>query len=151
MNNKRGVSLIELALVMIIMIIIAAFAIFNGSNTVDKAEATEIYEEIDNMVKATNGVIIQKELGNYDDEWLKDYYDVDLGNNWYLIYGAKGLGESNYANSNVRKNIGMDTIKRDYRVNYDTGEVMLHQPIQVLGSTVQTYESIRALVNSNKI
>ena len=41
---------------------IASFAIYNGTNSTEKAEATQIYTEITNVMKAVNGVMLQKEL-----------------------------------------------------------------------------------------
>lgn len=149
MRSNKGVSIIELVIVMIILILIAGFAVYNGAESVEKAEATEIYIEISNMHKAVSGVIVQKDMEEGDAEWLKSYYDKDLGNNWYEIYGQGMSGE--YLSSNVRKNLKMDTIKRNYIVNYDTGEVMLSSPVSLFGSSVRTYDSIRALVESSKI
>lgn len=148
MKNNKGISMIELVIVIIIMILIASFAIYNGTDSTEKAEATQIYTEITNVMKAVNGVMLQKELESGDDEWLKDYYDKELGNGWYEVYG---MNDSGYSSSEVRKKLSLDEIKRNYMVNYETGEVMLSKPTEVLKSTVRTYDSIRTLVQSGKI
>ena len=140
--------MIELVIVMIIMIIIASFAIYNGTDSTEKAEATQIYTEISNVMKAVNGVIVQKELENGDDTWLQKYYDKEIGNGWYEIYGMNDPG---YKASNVRKKLNLDEIKRNYMVNYETGEVMLSESTEVLNSSVRTYDSIRNLVQSSKM
>ncbi len=46
MKNNHGISIIELVIVIIILIIIAGIAIFNGTNSIQKAEATELYVEM---------------------------------------------------------------------------------------------------------
>lgn len=148
MKNNKGISMIELVIVIIIMIMIASFAIYNGTNSTEKAEATQIYTEITNVMKAVNGVMLQKELESGDGEWLKDYYDKEIGNGWYEIYG---MNDSGYEASNVRKKLSLDEIKRNYMVNYETGEVMLSKTTEILNSSVRTYDSIRALVQSNKM
>lgn len=152
MKSNRGVSMLELVIVMIIMVMIAAFAIFNGSKSIDQAEATELYVEMSNIQKAVNGVMFQRELESGDDNWIVDNGYVETGdtgtNGWYYIYG---IGEPAYETSTLRKKLNMDSIKRTYRVNYTTGEVELAKPIEVLGSYVRSYESVRALVESDKI
>lgn len=148
MKKNQGISIIELAIVIIIMLIIAGFAIYNGYSSIEKAQATEIYTEMNNMISAVSGVVLQKELGNENDEWLQSFYDEEGSNGWYLIYGMNHAG---YEESNTRKNLNLDSIKRDYLVNFETGEVNLAVPTEVLGRSVRTYESIRTLVESDKI
>lgn len=141
MKENRGISLIELVIVMIIMILIISFAVYSGIDSIGKAEATELYEEMNSMVSAVNGVMIKKELGEYDDAWLESYYDVDIGNGWYLLKGGSSKAE----------NLGIDILKRNYLVNFESGEIMLENPATVLDTKVQTYESVRRLVESDKI
>ncbi len=141
MKTNRGISLIELVIVMIIMILIISFAVYSGIDSISKAEATELYEEMNSMVSAVNGVMVRKELGEYDDTWLANYYNEDLQNGWYLIK----------ADSNKSQNLGVDSLKRNYLVNFETGEVILETPVVVLETEVQTYDSIRRLVESDKI
>lgn len=141
MKTNRGISLIELVIVMIIMILIISFAVYSGIDSIGKAEATELYEEMNSMVSAVNGVMTRKEIADYDDSWIESYYDVDLGNGWYLIKGG----------SNKAENLGIDILKRNYLINFETGEVMLETPVEVLETEVQTYDSIRRLVESDKI
>ena len=148
MKSNHGVSMIELVIVMIIMVLLVFFAVFNGSESVEKAEATEIYSEMSNIQKAVNGAIIQKELERSGDDWIEGFYDEVSGDGWYIIYGQKTAG---YENSKVRKKLDMDVIKRDYLVNYETGEIMLKDYVKVLGSSVRSYDSVRALVESDKI
>lgn len=148
MNKNHGISLIELVIVMIIMVLLVTFAVFSGMDSVEKAEATELYEEMYNMMNAINGVVTQKILLNEDEEWLKSYYDESLGNGWYVIYGMENSG---YEASSVREKLNMEMIKRDYMVSYESGEVMLSNPVNVLGASVRSYESVRALVDSGKI
>jgi len=148
MKKNSGISMIELVIVMVILLIIATLAIFNGTNSIQKAEATELYEEMTNMKNAISGVILQRDLEGGNEAWLEEYYDESLGNDWYLIYG---MGESGYETSNVREKLDMDTIKRNYMVNYETGEVMLSTSVEVFGNQIRTYDALRALVESEKI
>lgn len=148
MNNNHGITIVELVIVMIIMILLVSFAVYSGIDSVGKAEATELYAEMNSLKNAVGGVMTQKFLLSGDDEWLKSYYDESVGNGWYLIYG---IGDPGYESSSVRKKLEMDSIKRNYMVSYESGEVMLSVPAEVLGVSVRTYDSVRALVESEKI
>ena len=149
MKNSKGVTMIELVIVMIIIVLIAGFAVFNGRSSIDKAEVAEIYSEISNVKSAVNGVMVQMNLEGKekDNGWLTSFYNAS-GDGWYEIYGAE---KSEYATSDVRKNLGLDEIKRSYQVNFETGEVQLSVPVQLFDRTVQTYDDIRALAESDKI
>lgn len=148
MRSNHGISIVELVIVMIIMILLVSFAVFSGIDSVEKAEVTELYTEMNSMRNAINGVMTQKYMLDEDDEWLKSYYDEDVGNGWYVIYG---MNESGYETSDVRNKLEMEMIKRSYMVSFESGEVMLSKPIDLLGTSVRTYESVRALAESGKI
>lgn len=152
MEDNRGVSLVELVVVMIILVLIAAFAFYNGYQSIEKTEATEIYVEMSNLMKAVQGVMAQKEFDEGGEDWIIENgfsEEGDSGNNgWFNVYG---VGDPRYGTSNLRKKLNLDTIKRNYRVNYDTGEVELSTPVEVLGRYVRSYDSVRALVESDKI
>ena len=152
MKDNRGVSLIELVVVMIILALIAAFAFYNGFQSIEKSEATELYVEMTNLMNAVQGVMAQREFDEGGEGWIVENgfsEDGDSGDNgWFNVYG---MGDPRYETSNLRKKLNLDTIKRNYRVNYDTGEVELSTPVEVLGSYVRSYDSVRALAESNKI
>ena len=152
MKNNQGISLIELVIVMIIIALIASFAIFNGSSSIDKAEATELYAEMTNIKKAVSGVMVKRELESGDSNWIKENEYCEQGDTgadgWYSIWG---IDNENYSQSKLREKLGMSIIKRNYLVNYDTGDVILATPVTILGTSVRSYESVRALVESNKI
>lgn len=152
MKKNHGISMIELVIVMIILILITGFAVFNGTNSIQKAEATELYAEMTNIIKAVDGVMLQKELENGDDNWIVENGYCESGdtgsNGWFVIYGME---DSGYEKSTLRGKLNVKTIKRNYIVNYETGEVMLEKATEVLGNSVRTYDSVRALVESEKI
>ena len=148
MRNNRGVSVVELVIVLIIMILLVSFAVYSGSDSIGKAEATELYEEINSMHVAVNGIMMQKIMGDYDDEWLSNYYNKDLSNGWYEIIATNELESGEVDLSDKYE---MDYIRRTYWINFETGEVMLSKPIEVLGVEVRSYQSIRNLVESDKI
>ena len=153
MSSKKGVSLIELVIVVITLIIIASFTVFSGKDSIEKAEAAEIFSEITNVKKAVNGVIVQMDLEDKynDEEWLSKFYNIK-DSDWYEIYGMDMEDEYHTPKSNdVRKNLDLDSLKRSYKVNFTTGDVKLSKPINILGEVIESYDEIRTLVESNKI
>lgn len=147
MKNNKGISLVELVIVMIIMILLVSFTVFKGIDSISKAEATELYEEMTALKTAVNGIMTQKHIGEYDDEWLKDYYNADVGNGWYEIKSTKEAGTSD----DLAAKYEVDIIRRSYLVNFETGEVTLSKPVEIMGTSLRSYESVRALVESNRI
>lgn len=144
--------MIELVIVIILLVMIVGFSIFSGRKSVEKAEAMEIYVEMNNIIKAVNGAMTQRELEGGDDNWIIENGYCEEGdtgeNGWFAIYG---LDNPKYEQSTLRKKLNMDVIRRDYKVNYDTGEVILNKAVELYGSSIRTYESLKALVESDKI
>ena len=137
MKSNKGISLVELVIVMIIMILLVSFTVFKGIDSINKSEATELYEEMTALKTAVSGIMTQKFVGEYDDEWLKSYYNEDVGNGWYEIKSTKEAG----ASGDLAAKYGVDTIRRSYLINFETGEITLSKPV----------DSVRALVESNRI
>ena len=148
MKWNHGITIVELVLVMIIMILLVSFAVYSGIDSVGKAEATELYEEMTSMKNALVGIVTQKEILDGDDAWLSSYYNEDMGNGWYIVRASNEL-ESGEVDLSSKYEV--DLIKRSYMVNFDDGDISLLTPVEVLGSSVRSYESVRALVESDKI
>ena len=123
-----------------------------GSGSIEKAEATELYEEMHTMRNAVNGIMTQKLLGDYDDDWLANYYNeaVEGNNGWYIVRATDEI-DDNPGEVDLSDKYELEYIRRTYMVNFETGEVMLSNPIKILGTSIRTYESIRDLVESDKI
>lgn len=148
MKWNHGITVVELVLVMIIMILLVSFAVYSGIDSVGKAEATELYEEMTSMRNALVGIVTQKEILDEDDAWLSAYYNADMGNGWYIVRASNEL-ESGEVDLSSKYEV--DLIKRSYMVNFDDGDISLLTPVEVFGSSVRSYESVRALVESDKI
>lgn len=148
MKWNHGITIVELVLVMIIMILLVSFAVYSGIDSVGKAEATELYEEMTSMRNALVGIVTQKEILDEDDAWLSSYYNEDMGNGWYIVRASNEL-ESGEVDLSSKYEV--DLIKRSYMVNFDDGDISLLTPVELLGSSVRSYESVRALVESDKI
>lgn len=147
MKNNKGISLVELVIVMVIMVLLVSFTVFKGIDSISKSEATELYEEMTALKTALSGIMTKKFIGEYDDEWLKDYYNEDVGNGWYEIKSTKEAG----VNGDLATKYEVDSIRRSYLVNFETGEITLSKPVEIMGTSLRSYESVRALVESNRI
>ncbi len=144
MKNNHGITIVELVIVMIIMILIVSFAVYSGIESTKKAEATELYEEMNSLKNAIISVKVRKELEEQDDDWYENFYDEKSGD-MYVIYG---IGDAGYEDSKVRENLNLKTIRRRYIVNFEDESVMLAYPAEVLGSSVRTYDAVRNLVET---
>lgn len=175
MKNQKGVTMIELVIVLVILLLMTTFAVYTGSESTNQAIATEVYTEINSMKSATNSILIKKELnedfileeGIHFDKKLSDEITIDeLKENYginidtpsefqklYLIYGMDeyGMSGDRYKSSNVGKNYGLDSIKHTYLVNFETGKVDLLNSLTIANKQVRTYEQIRALVDDGDI
>lgn len=158
MKFNSGITMVELLVVIIIVIMIATFAINSGTETLDEADVTEIFVEITSVKTAMNSVALKKEIagkldliqgGYYDEEFVPapgvTYGDNVLGfqDDWYIIYGIDA--PDIYNESNVRSNLGLDTLNHSYIVNFNTSEVELYMPVTIKNLSVRTYKEIREL------
>lgn len=173
MKNQKGVTMIELVIVLVILLLLTTFAVYTGTESTNQALVTEVYTEINSMRSATNSIKIKKELNSnfimeegihFDkklsdvmtkDE-LKNNYNIDIDEGFdklYLIYGMDeyGMSGDKYNNSDVRKNYGLDSIKHTYLVNFETGKVELLKSLILDNKEIRTYEQIRALVDDGEI
>ena len=159
MKNNSGITMVEVVIMIVIMIMIAAFAIINGRSALDEADASDVYLEMTSMKEAVNSIIMKQNLDEsfiieegkqYDTAFVPStgvsYGDNVLGyqDEWYIIYGSEW--GSSYYNSAVRKNLGLEAINRTYIVNYETGEVELYRPLSIFNSSVRTYDEVRTVV-----
>ena len=155
MSNNRGVTMVEMVIVIVIIIILAVIAYTAGRESIDEANITEVYSEFKSVREAVASVQTQM---NFDDTMTLTQgvqYDVELSSEqktaqgldteamYYLIYGS--MNEENYSRSTV-EGLGLSSLKRDYIVNYQTGEVLLEDAIIVNGSTVRTYEDLKEIM-----
>ena len=158
MKFNSGITMVELLVVIIIVVMIATFAINSGTDTLDEADVTEVFVEITSVKTAMNSIALKREVqenfqilqGGYYDEKFVPAPGVTYGDNvlgfqedWFIIYGLDA--PDIYNESNVRTNLGLDTLNHSYIVNFDTSEVELYMPVTIKDLSVRTYKEIREL------
>ncbi|MBQ9279776.1 MAG: prepilin-type N-terminal cleavage/methylation domain-containing protein [Clostridia bacterium] len=162
MMGNKGVTLVELAIVIIIILIIATFAVTSGRKTLDQADASEVYFEMNAMREAINKVTVKQDMDDNFSLTQGEYYDISFtpatgvsyGDNvlgyqdeWYIIFG-KDQGEF-YKDSKVKDWLGLDAINHTYIVNFNSSSVELYRPVTILNQSVRTYDEVRTLINNS--
>ena len=174
MNLQKGVSMIELVIVLIIIILIASFSVYTGNVAIEQASLTEVYSEILSIKSAVNDVNMKRSLSDdFDfDSYLGEMYDRKIGDmskaeyesmsgimvsditfdylkDSYIIFGMDNM--DNYKNSEVRKYYGLESIKHSYVVNFEESRVDLLKSVKIANQNVRTFEQIRALVDEGGV
>ena len=145
MSNKSGLSMVEVIISIIILIIIAFFAIFNSQNSIPQAKAAEVYSEMRSVEAAVES--IRTNMVMKDDFELvegKHYDSVAQGKTGYYV--INGFLEGN--ETNAAEFLGLDNLKRNYLVNYETGNFELETPVNINGNSIKTLPEINSLINS---
>ena len=146
MNNKKGVSMIEIIISIIILLIIAFFAVYNSRNSVGKAKLAEVYSE---MISVQNAVEYVKSRMITENNFALEegvHYDDEVTVNdkeYKWIYG--------YLNHDAcpsAENLGLNSLKRDYLIDYDDGDFMLKDYVDIQGIQVRTLQEVNSLRNS---
>lgn len=154
MKNK-GITIVEMVIVVIILILLAIIAIWSSQKPTLEAEAAVVYAEL----KAVHtGVLkIQQE---YNLEIFEDYtegihYNAKLTDaadavvpDWYVIYGVDDIRY----NEEIMENLGVDELKRNYKVNFKTADVeFLDGAVMVGEYKINTYDEMTTLMESGAI
>lgn len=151
MKNK-GITIIEMVVVVLILILLAIVALWSSQRVTLESEATIVYGEF----KAVHTGVL-KINQEYNLDIIEDYtvgehfnssYTDDNGKKWYVIYG---MNDSHY-DEDIIKNLGLDELKRNYKVNFETGEVeYLDGYVKVGEYEIDSYEDIQTLMESGAI
>ena len=148
MGNQNGVSVLEIVISIIILILLAFFAIYNSQNSVGKAEASELYSEMKSVQTAVES--IRLELITRDGFSLNqdEHYDeVDPESGAYIIYGNLENPDGKAA-----KYLGIDNLKRDYIVDYDdnNGNIRLRKSVDINGTQIISIKQLEAYLGISK-
>lgn len=154
MRNK-GVTIVEMVIVVLILIILAIIAIWSSRKPSLQAEASVIYSELKGVYTGVLKIRQEYELRNFEDYTEGQHYNAKLTDgsdnvveDWYVIYG---MDDMRY-NEEIIKNIGVDELKRNYKVNFETAEVeFLDGFIKVGEYEINSYEDIKTLMESGVI
>ena len=153
MKKQAGVSVLEVVISIIILVLIAFFAIFGSQKSVGKAEATELYGEMKSVQAAVE--VVRSQAAIRDDFSLKQdqHYDekIDNGENvepTYIIYGS--LNKEEHPEGKAAKYMDIENLKRDYIVSYETGRVSLRTSVDIQGTAITEIEQLESYIGISK-
>lgn len=144
MRNQNGVSMIEVVISVILLLFIAFFSIYSARNAVPTAEMAEVYSEMCSVEQAIEAVKTEMIMDNEFELKKDEHYDEISGSD-YIIYGS--------LNHEVKaaKALGISNLKRDYVVNYTTGDFELKDDVSINGTKVKTLESVQSMIDSGNV
>lgn len=149
MKNQKGISLFEVIIAIIILLILAFFALYNSRNSVGQAIATDVYSEmksVEAVVEFVNSNMVMDDSfvlqgGKHYDEKVEDKVDT------YIIYGKVNANKLDTAASSL----GLENLKRDYIVNYKERRFELKDAVDIQGTKVKTLADVNELINSGNL
>lgn len=129
MKGNKGISLITLVISIVIMIILAGITIYYGiQQNIDTAYESDRYTEMINISEA----IKQRALTNRIDPTRYEYVGTPL-----TASSAKVINDITYADGwylitpEQTQELSLESIEKDYIVNYSTGEVVSIEPVVI--------------------
>lgn len=154
MKNK-GITIVEMVIVVLILILLAIIALWSSKRTSVEAEAALIFSELKAVHTGIIKIKQEYELENFEDYTAGEHYNTELTDasdnvidDWYVIYG---IDDSRY-NKKIMQNLGVDELKRNYAVNFNTSEVrFLDGPVKIYEYEVNSYDEMKRLMESGVI
>ncbi len=127
MNNNKGISIITLIITIVIIIILAGMSIYYGldknigetTNTMSYNEIFDVSESVSqrtllNRINPDKYKLIGEKL---TDANPKKINEITYGDGWYELLAKES------------SKLGLENVKKNYVVNYKTGEVISYDPV----------------------
>ena len=154
MKNK-GITIIEMVIVILILILLAIVTIWSSKETGLKAEATVLYGELKAMHTGVLKIQQEYNLEIFDDytkgvHYNDEYRDAsdNIVDDWYIVYGIDHAGYD----EEVVGQLGLDEIKRNYKINFEDAKVEFLDGGVMLGEyKINSYEDMVTLMESGAI
>ncbi len=155
MHCKKGVTIIELVLVIIILVLLAVIAIWSTANVIKKAEAAQILGEFKAVY--TGAVQLQNyyNVGTIQEFRQGEHYCqtvTDSEGTWYVIYGLNHREDKAEYSDRVVRKWGLDELKRSYQVLLDNDEIKIkyynEEYVYVGDYRILNYSDVLALQES---
>ena len=141
MKNKKGITLIEVMIAVIVLVIIATFSILYSSNITDESKLAKVYNEINIVKDAIEESMVLIEIN--PEKYSLEYFfgeEVSVGNYNVGVISKEGtwyhIGEENY------KTLDLRNIDREYLYNASYKELFLVNGFERNGIALYRYEEI---------
>ena len=154
MKNK-GITLIEMVIVVIILVLISIIAIWSSKGTNLKAEASVYFSEMKAVYTGVLKIKQEYDLENFEEYISGEHYNTPLTDDsdnviqdWYVIYG---MDDPRYSEE-IMENYGINELKRNYKVNFNTTDVeFLDGPVRIGEYEIKSYDEMKTLRESGVI
>jgi len=147
---NRGISLMSLIITVIVIIIIAGIAIYNGfTKNVDEAQIAKVYNE---FIEVENA-ISQRSYEHKLDATVYPYVSTQSFSTTQPITindMTYGDGYSLVTPEDL-ETLGVEGAVREYVVNYATGDVVLKEPYRVSDKVVYTKEDLLEIYTNKAV
>ncbi len=154
MKQKKGVTMIEMVIVVLILILLAITAIWPGKKVQTEAELANLYSEFKALHAGTLKIKQEYDMGLIEKEDLSKLFYQDetrefLLDDWHAVESIS----SGHYNEGLMEELGIEELKRNYEINIMEGDVrLLAEEGEKIGEyKVRTYEDIVALNESGAI
>lgn len=116
--NKKGVTLIQLVITIVVMLIIASFAVFQGGNVTTEATIAKEYESLKEVKKAVEQTVLLMEI-NPETYIERELFGIPLDTEEKQSY-YKRLGLTNVADLSDRTY----TVTQENQKNFELEKII---------------------------
>lgn len=154
MKSCKGIVILELIIVIICIVLISGFAIYDSTKNIKKSQATELYEEFVAIKNAVDTVIVRRVMEDSGESYYNNFGDavVPDEDGYLFVYGKD---EAGYKNSGKRFDLGVPNLKRSYKVNFidpKNNEIRLKNSVTLPGGVIITsYSDIYTFVTGEEL
>ena len=145
MNNQKGITIITLVITIVLLLIITSVVSYNSLETLEETRKTAFISELE-IVQAKVNTIHEKMKTNTKDLEYYNNTGQDItnvsGEKLTNVLGGNSKDGFRYFNSEDLKNLGLDNIKQEVIINYNTREVISLTGIKVKGQTYYKLKDI---------
>ena len=150
LKAKEGVSLITLVITIIIIIILAGIILYNGfTENIDEANFSKMYNE---FIEVENAVAQR----NYENKLDAIVYPFISGDT-YSEFNPITINDVTYSTGyclltpTELETLGVNSVEREYVVNYLTGDVVLKEPYFWKDKEVYRKEDLLGAYTNNSL
>lgn len=161
MKQKKGITLIEMVLTIVVLLILSGLVIFSSRRTIDETDVTKVYTEMSSVKKAVENAAILMEINpnnstkyriaenELDVTDLSQYNEDELPT--LLKDQISGYTTKFYklskADKDLIRNLELEgNLKGKYLINYDTKDIILLSGISRSGQRAYTMQEATALI-----
>ena len=148
MKNNKGISMISLVITIVVLIIIAGVTIYYGGiQNIDEATNVDAYTEALNISDA----VVSRGFFNRTNSAKYPFEGTPLTEDTAMEVNGKVYGEGWYLlTPEDAAKLGLENIKKEYIINYLTGEVVSITPIYIGDDVLYALDELKKAVGDDE-